>query len=199
MTYTFLSAMLLLFFIFDPFGNMPIFANALKNVPASRRWKIIIREHFFGFLIILLFMLSGQKFLSALGLTTTSLQITGGIVLFLIAIKMIFPPPEAPQEENKIIDEPMLVPLAIPAVAGPTAIATAMILVSQQPNQTMSWIGAAGLALTMSAIILVIADKLQAKLGRRFLVAMEKLMGLILVAIAVEMFLQGIKTYLSSI
>ncbi len=198
MEYTFVSAMLLLFFIFDPFGNIPIFANALKKVSPQRRWKVIIREHIIGLSILMLFMFAGQSFLSALGLTTTSLQITGGIILFLIAIKMIFPPSETTEENNKEDEEPFVVPLAIPSVAGPTALATVMILVSQQPSQLFSWIGAATLAMTMSAVVLLVANKVQDQLGKKFIVAMERLMGLILVAIAVEMFLKGVKVYLAS-
>lgn len=198
MNYTFLSAMLLLFFIFDPLGNIPIFANALKTVNPQRRWKIIVREHIIGLSILLLFMFAGQTFLSALGLTTTSLQITGGIILFLIAIKMIFPTSEKNEENGKDDEEPFIVPLAIPSVAGPTALATVMILVSQQPSQLFSWIGAATLAMTMSTVVLLVANKVQDKLGKRFITAMERLMGLILVAIAVEMFLKGVKVYLAS-
>lgn len=195
MTYTFVSALLLLILIIDPFGNIPLFANTLKNIAPERRKWIIVREHLIAFAILLSFMFVGEHFLNALGLHTTSLQVAGGLILFLIAIRMIFPPPDS--GDDNIEGEPLIVPLAIPLVAGPSALATVMILVSQQPEQLTSWIFALVIAVVISAIILIGADRLQKLLGSRFVVAMEKLMGLILVAVAVEMTMRGLKGYLT--
>jgi MarC family membrane protein len=190
MTYTFLSAFILLILIFDPFGNIPVFANALKHTDPSRRYRVILREHAIAFAILLVFMYAGESFLNVLGLSNGSLQLAGGVILFLIAIRMIFPPPTVAEAD---IVEPFIVPLAIPMIAGPSALATVLLLVSQQPEQLYTWIGALTIAIVASAFILVAADKVQDKLGDRFLVAMEKLMGLILVAISVEMLVRGIK------
>lgn len=193
MTYTFLSAFILLILIIDPFGNIPVFANALKHTDPDKRYRVILREHAIAFGILLVFMFAGESFLKILGLSNGSLQLAGGVILFLIAIRMIFPPPAVTETD---IVEPFVVPLAIPMIAGPSALATVLLLASQQPDQLYSWIGALSTAIATSATILVAADKVQDRLGDRFLVAMEKLMGLILVAISVEMLVRGIKELL---
>lgn len=192
MDYTFVSALTLLILLIDPFGNIPIFANTLKTLTPERRLHIIIREHIIAFCILLCFMLVGKQFLSVLGLSIPSLQIGGAVVLFLISIRMIFPPKDCTDEiyEGR---EPLIVPLAIPLVAGPGALATVMLLASQQPHQILSWIVALGVAILVSCTILLAADKLQKKLGMTFTVAMEKLMGLILVALSVELLIRGIR------
>ena len=192
MTYTFISAMTLLILIFDPFGNFPIFSSTLKNYSVEKRSWIIVREHIIAFVILFAFMVAGQHFLKMLGLTSTSLQLAGAVILFLIAIKMVFPSSTANEEE--ILDhEPFIVPLAIPLIAGPSALATVMLLVSQQPEDFWIWVAAMGAGITISMLFLLIGDRVQHILGRRFLIAMERLMGLILVAISVEMLLRGIK------
>lgn len=192
MTYTFVSALMLLILIFDPFGNFPIFSSTLKNYPVEKRSWIIVREHFIAFGILFAFMIVGQHILTALGLTSTSLQLAGAVILFLIAIRMVFPA-AGPVEEEILDHEPFIVPLAIPLIAGPSALATVMLLVSQQPENFWIWVAALGAGITISMILLLIGDRVQHLLGKRFLIAMERLMGLILVAISVEMLLRGIK------
>ena len=193
MTYTFVSALMLLILIFDPFGNFPIFSSTLKKYSVEKRSWIIVREHFIAFGILFLFMIVGQHFLSALGLSNASLQLAGAVILFLIAIKMVFPNDSNVEEE--ILDhEPFIVPLAIPLIAGPSALATVMLLVSQQPDEFWVWVAAMGVGITISMFALLIGDRIQHLLGNRFLIAMERLMGLILVAVSVEMLLRGIKT-----
>lgn len=192
MTATFFSTLVMLILILDPFGNIPLFVNTLKSVDAKKRWKIISREHLIAFSILLVFMLIGEKFLQALGLSQVSLQLAGGVVLFIISIRMIFPPPVSSESEiNKL--EPFIVPLAIPLIAGPSALATVMLLVSQQPAKLYLWVAALALAISISCTILILADKFKDILGDRFVYAMEKLMGLILVALSVEMIIRGVK------
>lgn len=193
MTTTFFSTLIMLILILDPFGNIPIFVSTLKSVDSSRRWKIIVREHAIAFSILLTFMFIGEKFLQALGLSQTSLQIAGGVILFLISIRMIFPPAHMPTHEISKL-EPLIVPLAIPLIAGPSALATVMLLVSHEPNRLWTWVLALFLAVAISAIVLALADRFKERLGERFVYAMEKLMGLILVALSVEMLVRGIKT-----
>lgn len=192
MTTTFFSTLIMLILILDPFGNIPIFVSTLKSVEAPRRWKIIVREHAIAFGILLTFMFIGNKFLQALGLSPTSLQIAGGVILFLISIRMIFPPAHMPTHEISKL-EPLIVPLAIPLIAGPSALATVMLLVSQEPARLWTWILALFLAVTISAGVLALADRFKERLGERFVYAMEKLMGLILVALSVEMLVRGIR------
>lgn len=194
MEYTFLSATLLLILITDPFGNIPLFANTLKAYDHTRRWKIILREHGIAFAILLGFMFVGDNLLKAIGLSGASLQIAGGVVLFLIAIRMIFPPLEGPDAE--LDHEPFIVPLAVPLIAGPSTLATVLLLASQSPDKILDWIGALTIAISVSAAVLVTASKIQKYLGSRVITAIERLMGLILVALSVEMISRGIKGFL---
>jgi MarC family membrane protein len=185
MDYTFASATILLLLITDPFGNIPIFANALRHVAPERRAWVILRENLIAFGLLLSFMFLGEGFLRLMGLRETSLQMAGGVVLFLIALRMIFPPPAG--QEPAFKGEPLIVPLAIPLIAGPSALATVILLVSRAPERRLEWIAALVLAISVGAVILLLADRLQRLLGERFVHAMERLMGLILVAVAVQM------------
>ena len=198
MGYTFASATILLLLITDPFGNIPIFANALKNVPAQRRPLVILREVTIAFGLLLLFMFIGESFLRVMNLSALALQIAGGVILFLIALRMIFPPP-ASELVSDLASEPLIVPLAIPALAGPSALATVLLLVSQAPERRWEWIAALSVTMAVCALVLVLAERIQRVLGERFVVAVERLMGLILVAVAVEMLLRGIKLFISQL
>jgi MarC family membrane protein len=191
MTYTFASATILLLLITDPFGNIPIFANALKNVPPERRSRVIVREVLIAFSLLLLFMFVGDAFLRLMNLSGLSLQLAGSVVLFLIALRMIFPPPAG---QTVVLEgEPMIVPLAIPALAGPSALATVMLLVSQAPERRLEWVAALSVTMAVCAVVLLLAERIQRVLGDRVVIAVERLMGLILVAVSVEMFTRGLK------
>ena len=192
MGYTFVSATILLLLITDPLGNIPIFANALRHVPAERRARVILREVLIAFGLLLAFMFMGDAFLRVMNLSDLSLQIAGGVVLFLIALRMIFPPPESPSAELPV-GEPLIVPLAIPALAGPSALATVMLLVSQAPERRLEWVAALSVTMVVCAVVLVMAERIQRVLGDRVVMAFERLMGLILVAISVEMMIRGLK------
>ncbi|MFZ3127613.1 MAG: MarC family protein [Rhodoferax sp.] len=193
MNYTFASATILLVLITDPIGNIPVFASALKHVAPERRARVILREILIAFALLLAFMFVGDSFLRVMNLSDLSLQIGGGVILFLIALRMVFPPPSA--AEGEILEEPLIVPLAVPAVAGPSALATVLLLVSQQPDRRMEWIGALCVTMLISAIVLVSAERIQRVIGTRLVVAVERLMGLVLVSVAIEMMLRGAKTF----
>jgi MarC family membrane protein len=197
MNYTFASATILLILITDPIGNIPIFANALKHVAPERRPKVILREILIAFTLLLTFMFVGESFLRVMNLSELSLQIGGGVILFLIALRMVFPP--AATAEAEIKTEPLIVPLAVPAVAGPSALATVLLLVSQQPDRRMEWIGALCVTMLVSAVVLVSAERIQRIIGDRLVVAAERLMGLVLVSVAIEMMLRGIKTFVQQV
>lgn len=185
MEYTFASATVLLLLITDPFGNIPVFANALKHVAPERRAKVILRENLIAFALLLTFMFVGENFLRLMNLRETSLQMAGGVVLFIIALRMVFPPP--PSQEAELPGEPLVVPLAIPAIAGPSALATVILLVSHAPERRLEWIAALTVTIAIGAVILLLAERIQRLLGQRFVMAMERLMGLILIAVAVQM------------
>ena len=193
MNYTFASATILLLLITDPVGNIPVFANALKHVAPERRARVILREILIAFFLLLTFMFVGEGFLRVMNLSELSLQIGGGVILFLIALRMVFPPPAA--EEAEILTEPLIVPLAIPAIAGPSALATVLLLVSQQPERRLDWIAALCVTMVISAVVLVSAERIQRVIGPRLVTAVERLMGLVLVSVAIEMMLRGAKTF----
>jgi MarC family membrane protein len=197
MNYTFASATILLILITDPVGNIPIFANALKHVAPERRPKVILREILIAFALLLTFMFVGESFLRVMNLSDLSLQIGGGVILFLIALRMVFPPPAT--AESEIMTEPLIVPLAVPAIAGPSALATVLLLVSQQPDKRLEWIGALCVTMLISAVVLVSAERIQRWIGTRLVTAVERLMGLVLVSVAIEMMLRGIKTFVQQV
>jgi multiple antibiotic resistance protein len=188
------SAMLTLFLIMDPLGNLPIVVAILKNIKAERRMKILVRELLLSLVILLLFLYTGQAFLSILGVKEEAVSIAGGIILFLIALRMIFPP-EGGVIGLKEGEEPFLFPLAVPMIAGPSILAALILLANQQPGQMMDWTLALLGAWAISSAILLFAPLLHRVLGERGLTAMERLMGMILVIISVQMLLNGIGHY----
>ncbi|WP_416546856.1 MarC family protein [Limnohabitans sp. DCL3] len=196
MEHTFASATILLLLITDPLGNIPIFVNTLRAVPPERRARVIVREVLIAFGLLLAFMFVGQSFLKAMSLSDVSLQIGGAVVLFLIALRMIFPPP--PQDTPVPLAEPLIVPLAIPALAGPSAMATVLLLVSQAPERRMEWVAALTVTMLVCAGVLLLAERLQRVVGLRVVSAFERLMGLILVSISVEMLIRGLKSLAQS-
>ncbi|MCF8151181.1 MAG: hypothetical protein K9K30_00650 [Burkholderiaceae bacterium] len=189
---SFLSAAVLLLLVFDPFGNTPIVASVLRNVPVARRWKVVLRECLIAYAVLVLFLFFGRHVMSFMQLSDTSLGISGGVVLFLISLRMIFPPPGGNVYGDSSGGEPFVVPLAVPAIAGPSALAMVMLLVSREPQRLLEWFGALSAAMAVSTIVLLAAGKLIDILGERMLSAIEKLMGLILSALAIEMLLRGI-------
>jgi len=196
MEHTFASATILLLLITDPLGNIPIFVNTLRAVPPERRARVIVREVLIAFGLLLAFMFVGQSFLKAMSLSDVSLQIGGAVVLFLIALRMIFPPP--PQDTPVPLAEPLIVPLAIPALAGPSAMATVLLLVSQAPERRLEWVAALTVTMLVCAVVLLLAERLQRVVGLRVVSAFERLMGLILVSISVEMLIRGLKSLAQS-
>ncbi len=198
MQYTFLSAVILLLLVADPLGNIPIFVAALRNVAPERKALVVLRECLIAFTILLLFMVFGNGFLQLLGLSDISLQIGGGVILFLIALRMVFPVPEGIFGTTPG-GEPFIVPLAIPALAGPSALGTVLLLVSRDPSRLFEWIAALAVAMLISAAVLAMSGHLQRWLGERALIAMERLMGLVLTAISVEMILKGLRIFFSEV
>jgi multiple antibiotic resistance protein len=188
------SAMLTLFLIMDPLGNLPIVVAILKGLKPERRLKVLIRELLLSLVILLLFLYGGQAFLNLLGVKEEAVSIAGGIILFLIALRMIFP------QEGGVVglkegEEPFLFPLAVPMIAGPSILAALILLANQQPGQMLDWTLALLGAWLISSAILLVAPTMHRLLGERGLTAMERLMGMILVIIAVQMLLNGIGHY----
>ena len=190
-----ISAFVLLFLVLDPLGNLPVVASLLKQVDSTRRARVVARECLIAYLILLAFMFGGRQFLDVMHLSEISLSIAGGVILFMIAINMVFKSTESVFGES-LDHEPFIVPLAIPLIAGPSALATVMLLVSREPAKLGVWVAAMTAAMVVSAVLLVLGERIEKLLGKRAMEAIERLMGLILTAIAVEMLLGGIKQFL---
>lgn len=193
---TLASAAVLLFLVMDPLGNILLFVAALQGVAPERRVRVVVRELVIAYLILVAFLFVGQPLLGLLQITGPALTIAGALVLFLIALRMVFPTAERNLSEN-IGGEPFIVPLAIPYVAGPSAMATVLLLVSREPSRWPAWLGALTAAWILSAVILMLGGRLSRLLGQKGLVALERLMGLLLVAVAVQMFLEGLRVALA--
>ena len=192
---TILSAALLLFLILDPLGNVPVFLSVLKPLPPHRQRVVLVRELLIALGVLMAFLWGGKYALELMHLRQESVAIAGGIVLFLIGIRMIFPRPEGLLGELPD-GEPFIVPLAIPLIAGPSGMAAVMLMGSNEPGRLGEWSLALLLAWAATAAILLAAPLLYRLLGRRALAAVERLMGMLLVAISVQMLLDGLSAYL---
>ena len=193
---TIASAALLLFLILDPLGNIPVFLSILRRLPPRRQRVFIARELLIALGVLMVFLWGGQYVLEVMHLRQESVAIAGGIVLFLIGLRMIFPPPEGLMGELPE-GEPFIVPLAIPMVAGPSGMAAVMLMGSQDPGRMGDWSLALMIAWGATAAILFSATYLYRWLGTRVLIAIERLMGMLLVALSVQMLLDGVGTYLA--
>ncbi len=189
------TAFVTLALVMDPLGNVPLFLSVLKDVPSERRVKVILRELIIALIVMLLFLYAGEKMLNLLGLQQEAIAIAGAIILFLIAIRMIFPSPYGIMGGTPE-GEPFIVPLAIPAVAGPSVLAISMLLVSNDPARMLEWTMALIFAWLVTSAVLLASPLLLRALGNRGLIASERLMGMILVIIAVQMFFNGVSQFL---
>ncbi|MCX7775778.1 MAG: MarC family protein [Rectinemataceae bacterium] len=197
MRQSFISVTILLILITDPLGNIPLFIASLKHVSPERRVQVILRECAIAFLVLVGFLFFGSAFLSALDLSDQTLRISGGVILFLIALNMIFPGTGGRLVEEEQGGEPFIVPVAIPLIAGPSAITTVMLLSKSDPSRNLEWVGAIAIAIAVTTVSFLLSVRLKDILGPRGLSAIERLMGLVLTAIAVEMLLGGISAYVA--
>ena len=195
MDHTFLSAFILLLLVLDPFGSLPIYISVLGGVKPERRRFIAVRESVVAFGVLVAFMLGGQHFLALMHLSERSLEVAGGVILLIIAIRMIFSHSGQAYAPDPSGREPLIFPLAVPLLAGPSAMATVLLLASREPERMWVWVGALTAAVGVSAVVLLTADRLRRLLGDSMVAAVEKLMGLVLTAVAVEMVLAGLKRY----
>jgi MarC family membrane protein len=193
---TFLSATILLILTTDPLGNIPLFITALEQVKPERRVYVITREVLIAFGVLLAFMLFGKSFLRLAQLSDQALSVAGGVILLLIAIDMVFPHRNPKPEDAMGKGEPFIVPLAIPLISGPSAMATVLLLSSRNPGRSLEWSGAILLTMAIIYVVFLLAIRLQKLLGAAAISALERLMGLVLTAIAVEMLLGGVSSYI---
>ena len=194
----FLSAVILLTLVADPFGNMPLVNAMLGGVPEARRRLVVVRECLIAYGLLLVFMFGGHGFLALMHLSQTSLSIAGGVILFMIAIRMVFAKLDGTFGE-KAGSEPFIVPLATPLIAGPSALATVMLMASRAPDKVGMWAAAITVTMVITTVVLLAGTRLHRWLGEHAMHAIERLMGLILTAIAVEMLLAGIRDFIKGL
>ncbi|MCP5367544.1 MAG: MarC family protein [Hyphomicrobiales bacterium] len=185
-----------LFLLMDPLGNIPVFLGVLQSAPANRRKRIVMREMVIALVILLAFLFFGKFIMGSMGISGPALNIAGGVILFLMAIRMIFPGNRLEHAEEDEQD-PFIVPLAVPLVAGPSAMALVVLMATQQPGRIWEWTLGLVCAWAVTAVVLVLADNLRALLKQRGLRAVARLMGMILTTLAVQMLLNGIAGFLT--
>ncbi len=186
------SSAIVLIFLMDPLGNIPVLLSVLKGIAPKRQRVIIMRELLIALGILLVFLFMGKPLLNFLHLQQEAVTISGGIILLIIGLRMIFPTQDGlmgPQPDG----EPFIVPLAIPLIAGPSVLAMLMLMTQSRPGKMMHWLLALILAWAITAAILLVAPKLLKILRERGLIALERLMGMILVMMAVQMLIDGLK------
>ncbi len=185
-------AAVLLFFLMDPLGNIPVMLTIMKDIEPRRQRKILAREMFMALIILLIFLFAGRPLLGFLHLEQEAVTISGGIILLIIGLRMIFP------QQHGLMGyqpdgEPFLVPIAIPLVAGPSVLAMLILMTTSQPGNMTNWFFALIMAWFFTSLLLQLAPFLLKFLKQRGLTALERLMGMILVMLAVQMLLDGFK------
>jgi multiple antibiotic resistance protein len=192
------AAVVTLFLIMDPLGNILLFLSVLKDVPRERRRVVLIREILFAYVVLLVFLFVGRYILRFLGLDQETISVAGGVVLFLIALRMIFPSTNG-MFGDKLVGEPFIVPLAIPFVAGPSTLAALLLLERSTPGHTGALLIAMTIAWALTAAILLASTFFYRVLRERGLVAVERLMGMLLVMVAVQMLMDGLRVFLKTL
>ena len=194
MDHSFVSAFILLLLVLDPLGSLPVYIPIMRGVPRERRRLVALREVGIAFSVLFAFMFLGDAFLRVMHLSERSLEVAGGVILLMVAIRMIFSHADGVYgvAEGR---EPLIFPLAVPLLAGPSAMATVLLLASRQPDRVMEWVAALACAMAVSGAVLILCDRIRRWVGDSVVSAAEKLMGLVLTAIAVEMILAGLKRY----
>ncbi|MBP8145471.1 MarC family protein [Pseudorhodoferax sp.] len=195
MDHTFFSALILLLLVLDPLGSLPIFIPIMREVPKERRRRVALREVSLAFLVLMAFMFGGEGFLRVMHLSERSLEVAGGVILLMVAIRMIFSHQGESIYGSAPGKEPFIFPLAVPLLAGPSAMATVLLLASRQPERIGEWVAALAVAMWVCGALLLGAERIRRLVGDQVVSALEKLMGLVLTAIAVEMILAGLKRY----
>lgn len=188
------SAVTTLVLTMDPLGNIPLYLYVLKAVPPERRRTVLLREIGIAYVVLLVFTLLGRYILEFLHLDQSSIGISGGIVLFLIAIRMVFPGEGS--TTVALEGEPFVVPLAVPLFAGPSVLAALLLIQESAPANTGLLLLAVTVAWVVSGAILLASNFFYRVLGERGLIALERLMGLLLVMVAVQMFMSGVGAFL---
>lgn len=193
---TVISAAIVLLLILDPFGNLVTINTLLSDIPSTKRQRIILRETLIAYGILLAFLFGGNPLLSFFGVESHTLRISGGVILFIIALGMVFPTRSAMPPTLEV--EPFIVPIAMPLIAGPSAIAALLVLARSDAHLLLNWLGALTFAMGITGIILWASPWIFQRLGPRGALAVERLMGMLLIILSVQMMLDGIEQYLQN-
>ena len=186
------SDALILLFVIDPFGNMPLLLALLKDMPRKRQLKIIFREMLIGLALMVLFLFFGRPFLLLFNLETGAIRIVGGIIFFVIGIKMVFPGSDTAITASD--PDPFIVPIAVPFIAGPSALATLILIGENSQGGRVEVLGSLFIAWALSSALLLLSPAIYRLLGKKGLTAMERLMGMLLLMLSVQMFVDGIRS-----
>lgn len=190
-----LSAAITLFLMMDPIGNVPAFAALLKDVDPHRRSRVVVRESIIALGVLLFFLLFGPSVLGLLHIEENAIGVAGGVVLFIVALEMIFPGRRSTYQEGTEPGEPFIVPMAMPLIAGPSTMAVLMLMASRYPQRRNEWIIALLIAWTAGLIVLLAANRLRPLVGQRALTAIERFMGMVLLVMAVQMSMSGLRGF----
>lgn len=191
-----LSISVVLFLIMDPIGNIASYLYLMRDIKPKRRALILAREMGIALAAMLIFNYLGEFIFDLLGISETTVRIASGVILFLIAIKILFPARDS-LRANLPQGEPFITPLAIPLIAGPSLLATVMLYAQMEQSQPVM-LGAILIASLATFLVLLVSPFLQRWLKNNGLLALEKLMGMVLVLIAVQRFAEGLKQFLSA-
>lgn len=191
--FSIISTAILLMLVIDPFGNVPVILSILKDVDLAKRRSIIIREMFFGLAILVVFLFGGELFLGLFHLETEAVRIAGAVIFFIIGLKMIFPGVEGSNGLYGSANEPFIVPIAIPLIAGPSTLATLLVMSKSHTHNIPELFASLLLAWGASALIMYLSPLLYKLLREKGLLALEKLMGMLLLIMSIQMFIDGMR------
>lgn len=186
-----LTVTLTLFLIMDPIGNVQSYLTLFKDTPPVRQKRIVMREMLIALGAMLFTYSIGEYIFYFLDLSEVAVRIASGVVMFLITIKILFPDPTS-LRANLPEGEPFIIPLAIPLIAGPSLLAT-ILLFRHMEHCTSMMITAIFIAWVGACVVLILSPILNRYLGKNGLIAAERLMGMILVMLAIQRFLEGVQ------
>lgn len=195
-----LTTILFLFAVIDPIGTVPVYLEATKQFDKVHKRKIAIQASVVAFLILLFFIIIGQLILEGMNISLSAFQISGGVILFLFALTMIFGDGKPNKEMSQITDykHVTVFPVAIPAIASPGAIMAVVLMTdnhiytfAQQAFTTLMVLVVVG----FTTILLLGATKVQNAIGTYGITVISKIMGLILASYAVQSILSGLRDF----
>lgn len=195
-----IAQILFLVAVLDPLGSVPVYLEATKQFEEKYKKKIAIRASFVAFAILLFFIVLGQLILEGMEISLDAFQISGGVILFLFALTMIFGEGKPAREKNQITDykHVTIFPVAIPSIASPGAIMAVVLMTDNHIYSIQEQLVTTLLVLLvvlMTMMLLLVANRVQRRIGQYGITVISKIMGLILASYAVQSILSGLKGF----